>query len=98
MSDLEHTHDHEHEHCGEHTHPHTHDHGDMTPHSDEENLALLGYMIEHNEHHGEDLHELYHSLENAGKHEAATLVGDALHYYEHGNEKLAEAKKLLETK
>ena len=55
-------------------------------------------MIEHNEHHGEDLHELYHSLDNAGKHEAAALVGDALHYYEHGNEKLAEAKKLLEAK
>lgn len=93
MCDNEHTH----EHCHEHTHPHEHTHGGA-PHTDEENLALLGYMIEHNEHHGEDLHELYHALEDSGRHEAAALVGDALHYYGHGNEKLAEAKKLLEAK
>ena len=88
--------DHTHEHG--HTHEHTHDHCCGAGHkaqSPEENLALLNYMLEHNRHHGEDLHELYHSLEAAGNTDTAKLVGEALHYYDHGNEKLAEAAKLL---
>lgn len=52
-------------------------------------------MIDHNRHHGEDLHELYHSLEKAGKSSAAALVSEAMHFYNHGNDKLAEALKLL---
>lgn len=95
MSDN-HTHPHEHEH--DHAHEHTHDgciHGEQKAQSAEENVALLKYMLEHNRHHGEDLHELYHSLEEAGKADAAKLVSDALHFFDHGNEKLAEALKLL---
>ena len=86
----DHTHIHEHE--------HTHEHcscGEEQAQSADENLALLNYMLEHNRHHGEDLHELYHSLEGTGKAGEAKLVAEALHYYDHGNEKLAEALKLL---
>ena len=44
---CEHTHDHE--------HPHEHHHGHA---SAEETLALLTYMLGHNRHHAEELHEL----------------------------------------
>ena len=87
----DHTHIHEHE----HTHEHCSCCGEHKVQQEDENIALLKYMLEHNRHHGEDLHELHHSLEGAGKNEAAKLVAEALHFYDHGNEKLAEALKLL---
>lgn len=83
MSDT-HTHD-------GHTHSHGHHHGDMAHHSPEEAKALLNYMIEHNEHHGEDLHEIYHALSESGSLEAAELVHKAMHLYEDGNEQLRQA-------
>lgn len=91
-----HTHDDPccHEHAHGHTHPHVH--ADTQPtQSSAENLALLKYMLEHNQHHGEDLHELYHALETAGNKQAAAIVSEALHFFDHGNAKLAEALKLL---
>lgn len=84
-----HTHDDGHCHCHE---EHEHEHKE---HNANEDVALLKYMIEHNRHHNEDLHELYHSLDGAGKKEAAALVGEAMHFFDHGNEKLANALKLL---
>lgn len=89
MSDN-HTHTHEDGHC--HCHE---DHAEAKVHSANEDVALLNYMIEHNRHHGEDLHELFHALDGAGKKEAAALVGEAMHFFDHGNEKLANALKLL---
>ena len=86
---LEHGTDHAHE------HDHSHQHNSGGSGSQDEITALLKYMIDHNAHHAEDLHQLFHALEGAGKAEAAALIGDALHYYTHGNEKLAEALKLL---
>lgn len=100
--DHEHHHEHSHDHKHSHEHPHdhnhehghggqTHTHGEGKAQSIEESLALLGYMLEHNRHHAEDLHELLHGLEAAGSKEAAALATEALHFYEHGNDKLAEA-------
>ena len=86
------------DHTHVHNHEHSHEHccgGEHKAQSPDENLALLNYMLEHNRHHGEDLHELYHSLEAAGRNDAAKVVAEALHFYDHGNEKLAEALKLL---
>ncbi len=77
----------------EHTHDHTHE--NMKAHTPEEAKALLAYMIEHNEHHSEDLHELFHALEDAGKSEAATFVLNAMHSYDDGNDQLQMAMKLL---
>ena len=83
-----HTHDHGHEqeHTHTHDHSHTHDH-----HSPEEALALLAYMVQHNRHHAEELHELAHSMDD----EAAQLIHDAILDCDLGNEKLDEALKLL---
>lgn len=97
----EHEHQHEHEHAHEHGHSHSHEHSHSHshPHSHaedktqttDENLALLGYMLDHNRHHAEDLHELLHALEADNKKEAAALLSDALNLYNQGNDKLAEA-------
>ena len=94
------SHDHEHTHTDgtTHTHPHTHDHGHEQEHSHthdhhspEEALALLAYMVQHNRHHAEELHELAHSMDD----EAAQLIHDAILDFDLGNEKLDEALKLL---
>ena len=86
------SHDHEHTHADGTTHSHTHSHDHDHPHhSPEEALALLSYMVQHNRHHAEELHELSHSLED----EAAQLIHDAILDFDLGNEKLDEALKLL---
>ena len=84
--EQEHAHTHDHGHEQEHAHTHTHDH-----HSPEEALALLAYMVQHNRHHAEELHELAHSMDD----EAAQLIHDAILDFDLGNEKLDEALKLL---
>ena len=75
-----------------HTHAHTHEHGHTHgQHSPEEALALLAYMVQHNRHHAEELHELAHSVEG----EAAQLLHEAVVDLTVGNEKLAEALRIL---
>ena len=89
-----HPHTHDHDHCHEHSHDHehTHDHGHTHEHhSPEEALALLAYMVQHNRHHAEELHELALSMED----EPAQLIHDAILDFNLGNEKLDEALKLL---
>ena len=71
---------HEHSHASEHSH-----------HTPEESQALLHYMIGHNKHHAEELHELAHSIEG----DAASLIHDAILDFQLGNEKLSEALQIL---
>lgn len=59
-----------------------------------ESKALLTYMVDHNRHHAEELHTLAHGCEAANA-EAATLLHEAVAMLNAGNEKLAEALKLL---
>ena len=84
----DHSHCHEHDHDHEHTHSHPH-------HTEEETLALLTYMLDHNRHHSEDLHEIYHALEDAGKTEAAKALHEAMDLFGNANDKLEEALKLI---
>ena len=77
---CEHTHDH---------HDHDHHHHDHT--SPEETLALLTYMLGHNRHHAQELHDLAHSADG----EAARLLHEAVADYEQGNDKLERALSLL---
>lgn len=70
-----------HEHCHDHHHEH----------SPEETVALLTYMVGHNKHHAEELHELAHGVDG----EAAQLIHDAVVDFQVGNEKLEEALRLL---
>lgn len=75
-----------HDHHHDHDHPHTHEH-----HSPQETLALLGYMVSHNRHHAQELHDLAHSVEG----EAQQLLHEALVDLTVSNEKLAEALRIL---
>ena len=77
---CDHTHDH-------HDHDHHH-HDHMSP---EETLALLTYMLGHNRHHAQELHDLAHSADG----EAARLLHEAVADYEQGNDKLERALSLL---
>ena len=70
-----------------HDHPHHHEVSKEAG----EDLALLTYMLDHNRHHAEELHELAHDLSDAGKEAAAALLHEALDFYDKGNEKLAQA-------
>lgn len=98
----EHTHEHEHAHGHTHehthadgtTHTHEHTHGGDHQHTHgtegsarEEAVALLSYMVDHNRHHAEELHELAHSFDE----ETAGLIHEALKDLNAGNDKLAKA-------
>ena len=92
----EHTHDHEHSHEHTHadgtTHSHAHTHNGDHHHTHggntkEEALALLSYMVDHNRHHAEELHELAHSFDE----KTADLIHEALKDLNAGNDKLAAA-------
>ena len=74
---------HSHEHAHEHACHHEHVHGGAPELSPEQTVALMSYMLEHNRSHAEELHNIAHALENQGRHEAANLVGDAVHYFGH---------------
>ena len=62
--------------------------------SPEEVLALLNYMLDHNRHHADELHVICHALEDEGKAEAAAALAEALHAFDHGNDKLEKALEL----
>lgn len=70
---------------------HMHHHPEPEHHSPEELLALVQYMVGHNRHHTEELHELSHELQD----EAGQLIHDACVDYQVGNEKLEEALRIL---
>ena len=76
---------HTHHHHG-HSHTHIHDTGD-TP--IDEQLALMKYMVQHNEAHAEELVQLAMELDAAGKHSAYARIMDAVANYDVGNTTLA---------
>ncbi len=83
---------HEHEH--EHTHPH--EHGAISGfESMDQAEALMSYMLDHNRHHADELHEVGHKLAHTGKEEAAKLLHEAVDAFNRGNELLAKALEAL---
>jgi len=72
----------------DHLHPHEHTQ-EVTP---EERLALLKYMVHHNAHHAEELHELAHGVDG----EAAEWLHKAVADIEESNKKIEAALALLE--
>ncbi len=85
----EHEPGHEHEHDHSHEHEHTHEHGDIPP--AERTRALLGYMIDHNEHHAEELAELVDSLEGPARKRLLEAIGS----FEVANVQLREVLELM---
>lgn len=71
------------------SHSHTHSHAVAS--SPEEALALLNYMLSHNQHHAEELHDLAHCFEA----EIGDIVHDAVDKLEESNSLLEQALSLI---
>lgn len=77
---------------GTHVHSHTHgDHDHHHPAGDtpmEELLALMKYMVQHNDAHAQELAELAHQLREAGKEHAYKKLMDAVSDFDMANARL----------
>ena len=80
---------HTHEHDHSHAHPHGHGPAAASP---EETLALLRYMLDHNRHHADELHELAHGVSDES---ARDLIHEAVDALNESNLRLEEALALL---
>ena len=78
----------------DHLQGHGHSHDDLQPMSREEILKLLGYMLDHNRHHTDELHGIFHALDDAGCYDAADELENAMRSYRAGNEALENALDL----
>lgn len=83
MTDI--THGHAHAEGAAHSHAHA------VASSPEEALALLRYMLDHNRHHAEELHDLAHCFDEV----TADLIHDAVDRLEDSNAMLEQALSLL---
>lgn len=86
-----HTHTHSHEDGHEHSHTHTHAEAAAGISDAEKTKALLGYMIDHNEHHAEELADMLPSLGG----EAQKKLSEAIGCFEAGNVQLREVLELI---
>jgi ABC-type Zn2+ transport system substrate-binding protein/surface adhesin len=99
-----HSHEHEHTHSHEHTHEHAHSHKHERDQSGGEpglnakELALLKYMLEHNDAHANELRGVGDRLARAGLEAASERVREAVRGFERGNDLLREAIELCETR
>ena len=83
---------HGHEHSHEHGHAHTHDgvcqegcSGCESHDPKKENIALLTYMLQHNEHHAAELDQMADKLRKAGMDTAAEQIRKAVDEFQKGN-------------
>lgn len=98
--EIKHTHQHEHHHDHEYTHDHehSHDHEHMHHHKHSEgnkDLALLKYMVEHNEHHAKEVADMARLLRAAGQIQAAEELEAGVSDFKSGNLHLSKAYVLL---
>lgn len=95
---------HSHEHGHGEGHAHTHDHSHGCGHSHEcgtscgssgecknETVALLSYMLDHNEHHAAELDQMADNLQKLGMDAAARQIKDAVSDFQKGNLRLSLA-------
>ncbi len=96
----EHTHDHGHDHGHDHDHGHSHacghshDCSSGCGSSDEcrnETVALLTYMLDHNQHHAAELDQMADNLEKLGMDTAAKQIREAVSDFQKGNLRLSLA-------
>ena len=86
--EIKHTHHHEHSHDHEHVHHHKHNESNK-------DLALLKYMVEHNEHHAEEVADMARLLREAGQIQAAEELEAGVSDFKSGNLHLSKAYDLL---
>ena len=98
---VKHTHTHSHE-AGE-GHEHTHDEGCGHTHCGSceggdcknETVALLTYMLQHNEHHAAELHQMADNLQKMGMEAAAKTIKEGVSDFQKGNMRLGLALTLV---
>ncbi|MBR3353731.1 MAG: hypothetical protein IKG47_00025 [Oscillospiraceae bacterium] len=77
-------------------HNHEHSHENITAfESTEQAVKVLDYMLDHNIHHAEELHEICHKLELSGEAEAAEYLDKAVDAFRSGNDLMHKALHLL---
>lgn len=108
---AEHSHEHTHADGTTHTHSHNHDHGEGHGHTHEhgtmhcescsggdcrkETLALLTYMLQHNEHHAAELDQMAENLKKLGMDAASKTIKEAVSDFQKGNMRLSLALTLV---
>ena len=96
-------HDHHDHECGcghDHGHDHHHHHegcgcGCGGHEQQDENVAVLSYMLDHNKHHALELKEIAKHLREVGKDEAAAQIEKGVEDFEKGNMRLSIALSLV---
>ncbi len=104
-------HNHEHSHNYTHSHPHDHSNGEGHDHhhdhehehhdhdgalSGDKLVALMKYMVSHNEDHAHELEHLAAHMKEAGNLTAYEVTMDAIRFYDSGNATLKKALGYLE--
>ena len=100
---VTHTHAHSHEADGEHAHSHgdgcgdTHSHCGSCDGGDckKETVALLTYMLQHNEHHASELDQMAYNLQKMGLAASAKTIKEAVDDFQKGNMRLGLALTLV---
>lgn len=100
---VQHGHEHTPEHSHEHTHAdgvtHTHAHGDCGSceggDCKKETIALLTYMLQHNEHHAAELDQMADNLQKMGLDNSAKTIKEAVADFQKGNMRLGLALTLV---
>lgn len=96
-------HDHHDHECGcghDHGHDHHHHHegcgcGCGGHEQQDENVAVLAYMLDHNRHHALELKEIAKHLREVGKDDAAAQIEKGVEDFEKGNMRLSIALSLV---
>lgn len=102
---VTHTHTHSHEESHEHNHAHEdtscgHSHGEgcgscQGGDCKNETIALLTYMLQHNEHHAQELDQMAENLEKMGLAAAAKTIKEGVADFQKGNMRLGLALTLV---
>lgn len=88
---MEHIYEHTHDGVT-HTHPHTHEHDHGQNNGAARTRALLGYMIDHNDHHASELSALPDTVDGP----AREKLREAVAGFARANDLLREALALME--
>lgn len=95
MGHLDHDHTHEHGHSHEHGHAHSHEPLQAKGGAvDEQTVAVLRYMLDHNIHHASELSDLADQLTGEARHQMLHAVES----FDQANGYLSAALELLEKK
>lgn len=103
-----HEHEHDHEHTHEHHHDHAHSHGECGSDCEsgccggcgdknpkEQLIALLGYMLSHNESHAAELDGMAGKLAESGMADAAEQIKKGVAEFQKGNMYLSLALSMV---